>query len=549
MAIEKILQTRIMNKVDTLENWGKSTLKIKQGEICFATVAASAGNGLTEPVVMAKIGTSEEKTFAELPWSFYAKASDVLEVAKDATKLTAFINNVIADADMTTNDKFVELSGKVDTLNGDEATAGSVAKAIKDAIDALDLANTYVAKEGYIAYTQGEKDKLAGISAEAKKVEASETNGNIKIDGVETVVYTHPEKHTVADISDFDEKVKLYDYATKTEAQGYANAKDEAIAAAKKAGDDAQSDVDTLETNVGSVDGLSTTNKTVVGAINEVLAAVGTGGTAAVVTVEKSTDGLSYTIKQGNATVGTIDIPKDMVVTAGEVVTNPEGQAEGTYIKLTLANVADPLYINVGTLVDIYKAHANATQVQVDIDSATREISATIVSGSIGTTELADNAVVTAKIADANVTKAKLSTEVQTSLGLADTAVQEADIADLRNASHTHKFVEAELDKIADGDVAKWNAAEQNAKDYADGKVSDLAGGQVKTNKEAIEAINNETTGILAQAKAYSDSLNHEDTKYTAAPDGGLKLDENNAFSIDDSITFIFDCGDSGVTA
>lgn len=549
MAIEKILQTRIMNKVDTLENWGKSTLKIKQGEICFATVAASAGNGLTEPVVMAKIGTSEEKTFAELPWSFYAKASDVLEVAKDATKLTTFINNVIADADMATNDKFVELSGKVDTLNGDEATAGSVAKAIKDAIDALDLANTYVAKEGYIAYTQSEKDKLAGISAEAKKVEASETNGNIKIDGVETVVYTHPAKHTVADISDFDEKVKLYDYATKAEAQGYANAKDEAIAAAQKAGDDAQSDVDTLETNVGSVDGLSTTNKTVVGAINEVLAAVGTGGTAAVVTVEKSTDGLSYTIKQGNATVGTIDIPKDMVVTAGEVVTNPAGQAEGTYIKLTLANVADPLYINVGTLVDIYKEHANATQVQVAIDSATREISATIVAGSIGTTELADNAVVTAKIADANVTKAKLSTEVQTSLGLADTAVQEANIADLRSASHTHTFVEDELNKITNGDVEKWNAAEQNAKDYADDKVSDLVNGQVKTNKEAIEAINNETTGILAQAKAYSDSLNHEDTKYTAATDGGLKLDENNAFSIDDSIIFVFDCGNSGVTA
>jgi hypothetical protein len=119
----------------------------------------------------------------------------------------------------------------------------------------------------------------------------------------------------------------------------------------------------------------------------------------------------------------------------------------------------------------------------------------------------------------------------------------------LEAIDHTHTFVESELNKIADGDVAKWNAAEQNAKDYADEKVSDLADGQVKTNKEAIEAINNETTGILAQAKAYSDTLNHEDTKYTAATDGGLKLDKNNAFSIDDSITFIFDCGDSSVTA
>ena len=43
------------------------------------------------------------------------------------------------------------------------------------------------------------------------------------------------------------------DYATKTEAQGYADAKDEAIAAAKKAGDDAQADVDALAGKVGEV--------------------------------------------------------------------------------------------------------------------------------------------------------------------------------------------------------------------------------------------------------------------------------------------------------
>lgn len=39
-------------------------------------------------------------------------------------------------------------------------------------------------------------------------------------------------------------KQAVGDYATKAEAQGYANAKDEAIAAAKKAGDDAQADLD-----------------------------------------------------------------------------------------------------------------------------------------------------------------------------------------------------------------------------------------------------------------------------------------------------------------
>lgn len=43
-------------------------------------------------------------------------------------------------------------------------------------------------------YTTVEKTKLAGISEGANKVEKSTTNGNIKIDGVETVVYTAPDE-------------------------------------------------------------------------------------------------------------------------------------------------------------------------------------------------------------------------------------------------------------------------------------------------------------------------------------------------------------------
>ena len=141
----------------------------------------------------------------------------------------------------------------------------------------------------------------------------------------------------------------------------------------------------------------------------------------------------SYTLKQNGKTVATIDIPKDMVVSSGAVETNPKGQPEGTYLVLTLANATnDKVYINVGTLVDIYKPKAEATQVQIAIDASTREISATIVAGSITATELASNAVTTVKIADGNVTKAKLATDVQASLGKADSALQESDVSALR---------------------------------------------------------------------------------------------------------------------
>lgn len=205
-----------------------------------------------------------------------------------------------------------------------------------------------------------------------------------------------------------------------------------------------QSNVDALiprvtavESDVGDLDTLGTTAKTdLVAAINEVRNSVSAGGTAAAITIDTSTttDGYlkSYTIKQGDNTIGTIDIPKDMVVESGSVVTISDLEATetlpvGTYIKLVLVNVAEPLYINVGTLVDIYIAKAEAAQVQIEINSVTREVSAYIVAGSIGATELASNAVTTAKIADANVTRAKLSIDVQGSLDKADSAEANAN--------------------------------------------------------------------------------------------------------------------------
>lgn len=201
------------------------------------------------------------------------------------------------------------------------------------------------------------------------------------------------------------------------------------ITAAQNKGQEGLDKANEIAQDMGNVDNLSTENKVVVAAINEVLAAVGTGGTAAVVTITEkgATDAYAqvYEIKQGTTTVGTINIPKEMVVESGEVVTNPSGQPAGTYIKLTLQNVSNPLYIDVAKLVDVYTAQQNATKIQLNID-ASNVISASIVEGAVTATELAANAVVTAKIADKNVTKAKLSDTVQTSLDKADAAAPQA---------------------------------------------------------------------------------------------------------------------------
>lgn len=99
-----------------------------------------------------------------------------------------------------------------------------------------------------------------------------------------------------------------------------------------------------------------------------------------------------YVFKQGENEIGRVNIPLDMVVSAGTVETDPDADHVGTFLVLTIANDAqDKVYINLGEFLQAYTVENNATMVQLAI-SDTNEISAAIVDGSI--------------------TKAKLATEV-----------------------------------------------------------------------------------------------------------------------------------------
>lgn len=91
----------------------------------------------------------------------------------------------------------------------------------------------------------------------------------------------------------------------------------------------------------------------------------------------------SYTFTGPDGTPVDIDIPKDLVVTKGEIVK----EGKDTFIQLTIANQVAPVKINVKDLVDVYTAQANAAKVQLAI-SGTNEISATIKAGSIAKTDL-----------------------------------------------------------------------------------------------------------------------------------------------------------------
>lgn len=232
----------------------------------------------------------------------------------------------------------------------------------------------------------------------------------------------------------------------------------------KKAVADAKTE---LEGKIGDISTLNTTAKTnVVAAINELKQSIGATESGGVVSIEEGSSedyAKVYTVKQGSATVGTINIPKDMVVSSGKVVVNPEGQTAGTYIELTLANAtSDKIYVNVASLVDIYTAKAGAAEIQVAIDSSTREISATIVNGAVGTEKLAAAAVTTEKIADGNVTLIKLSTDVRASLAKADSALQASDIASgTENGSIAVKGTDVKVTGLKSAAFAETTAFDQ----------------------------------------------------------------------------------------
>ena len=159
-----------------------------------------------------------------------------------------------------------------------------------------------------------------------------------------------------------------------------------------------------------------------------------------------------YHLTKGGEPVGaSINIPKDMVVKSGAVVTNPEGQKAGTYIVLTLANATeDKIYIPVDSLIEYVTSGSAADDMVVVNVSGDHKVTATITDG--------------------KVTKAKLDVNVQESLGLADTAVQDGEGVSAEGAyvSTSVEKVDKKLKVSAALTVQKVSTASAAAKGLAE---------------------------------------------------------------------------------
>ena len=103
----------------------------------------------------------------------------------------------------------------------------------------------------------------------------------------------------------------------------------------------------------------------------------------------------TYQFTYGTGSTFEVDIPKDLVVESGEVITVTDdapvsGLGNGTYLKLVIVNQAEPIYIDVKDLCDVYTGKAVIDGVSVTI-SGTNEISAALVGKAVSESNLADD--------------------------------------------------------------------------------------------------------------------------------------------------------------
>ena len=357
----------------------QGALDAKQDTVTFNTAYDAATNKAAtmsdvDTAKSAIVGTAEDLSSVDTVKGAKKYADEKAGAALDSAK--AYADGLVGTESA--------IAGRVTALEGKHAEGKTVAQEVTAGIDALKLADTYAAKKAT-------EDHIA--NGDIHVTAAKKTAWDGAVSNVETLMGTEATTGSVKQI-----------------AKSYADGKDAAIAAAKSAGDNAQTAVDALGTKVGTI---PTTSKatSVVGYVDEQVKAVKDAEVDYTVTVTPSTvEGIAkrYTIAQASTGLNVnIDIPSDMVVKSGTVETNPAGQPAGTYLVLTLANATnDKVYIDVGSLIEYVTSGSKVGDMVVVDVSADHKVTATITDGTI--------------------TKAKLETAVQTSLGLADTALQAA---------------------------------------------------------------------------------------------------------------------------
>lgn len=417
MPTTKTLNTRISLKYDLYNNWITNDPVLLKGEMAVAYVPATTGAVKQEPALLLKVGEDGVKKYSELPF-VSAKAADVNTYAlMDDADFRTQIESWVAGKVQDTNTTYQIIKGATDyiwklqkhdlsdnpgvwtdvsTITIPEPTEYTLVTGTENGTVSFNGQNVAVAGLKSAAYEEASAFDAAGSAVE----EAGKVLGS---DG-----------DTSATNTVFGAK-KAAAEALSAANEGISDAADALAEAQKKVSSVGAGDASILIG--GSATAPSVAVKVSANAGNALelvedglMVSVPTAAEYSIVKDENSGDfaAIYHLTKDGSNVGAAINIPKDMVVESGSVVTNPEGQPEGTYIELRLQNVDEPLYINVTSLIEYVTSGSSV--------------------GDMVFVTVSDDHKITATITDGTITLAKLDASVQTSINKADSALQSADV-------------------------------------------------------------------------------------------------------------------------
>lgn len=427
-------------KYDTYANWTKNNPVLLAGELAFVEVPAETGAVQQEPAILIKAGDGSSN-FNALPF-VSAKAADIYDWAKAENKPSYAAS---------------EISGLADYISGKVQDTDTQYKLEQDAEDGhkIHLYSKPLAGEWTLVGTVQTVDTVYDETALKNRVTALEN-----LVGEDSVSEQIDAKIVALNLAGTYDAKGAADQAL-VDAKAYADGKDAAIAAAKKAGDDAQSALDAYktsndaalkaeadrataaETAIENKIGEVTAGKTVVEMINDAKTSATYDDTQVKADIKTNTDAITK-LNANSSTEGSVDYKIAQAV--AQIMENPDETMNSIQELVTWCN---------DHAEDALELTNRVTAAEGDIDALEALVGDTAVATQI------TNAIAAALKIE-GVDKYALATDLTAAI---------ARIATLEGKAHEHSN-KTVLDSITATKVSAWDAAEQNAKDYADEKLT-----------------------------------------------------------------------------
>lgn len=582
------LKTRIQLKYDTLANWNASTFILKKGEVAIATIETDDPAQAHLQPVMFKVGDGT-KTFSQLSWAS-AKAADVYGWAKKSeTEFTNWVKGLITVDDISLTDYYKKT--KVDELlkTNSEADQKYADDAIAAAIGALDVTDTAVT--GKYVSAVSEVDGKIEVSREDLPVytlASGTTNGTVAFNGADVAVtglgsaaYTKSTDYATA------AQGALADSAVQSIASGTANGTikvDGTDVAVTGLGSAAYTDAGAYATKAQGAKADSAVQKvTVLGkelsnegsvSVDEAKTALGlksaayeettafdAAGSAAAVLGTASDEATANTVYGAKAAAAKAQSDIDAFFAAAE---------KGGEALDTLKEIQDFLDSDEGAVAEIVgNVTANAAAIEKVVDGTTPVAKATNADTAAKASGLNESGVAAVKAVKVdNATNADKAADAD-KLGGAAAAeyLKKADAPGYDDiltktaatAGYQPKGEYATKEQGAKADTAVQPDALSSYYTKTEADAEFMTDGEVDAKITALSLDTKyEPIGAETRAKAYADGLagNYATAaqgalaasalqEITTTENGGLKVTNKNNIDIDDSVVFVFDCGNA----